>query len=129
MELSGHTRYIGDWSSDVCSSDLLTADRKRVRSIGVGGRRIDRIDGQLGPNGEIELFRCACLGVRRLNGNGDAGPCCWGAGNDTARRIKHQTARQLARSDCPANRGSCALLLESETKGNRLDALNVGARW
>src|SRR5437763_14142947 len=26
-----HTRYIGDWSSDVCSSDLTDPERARVR--------------------------------------------------------------------------------------------------
>src|SRR5437762_7058807 len=25
-----HTRYIGDWSSDVCSSDLMNHQRKRL---------------------------------------------------------------------------------------------------
>src|SRR5437762_6554231 len=28
-----HTRYIGDWSSDVCSSDLLASDRRFVEVI------------------------------------------------------------------------------------------------
>src|SRR5437764_15260577 len=46
-----HTRYIGDWSSDVCSSDLAGADVKaRERKVGqlrdglvlVGDRDIDR---------------------------------------------------------------------------------------
>src|SRR5437762_14090651 len=45
-----HTRYIGDWSSDVCSSDLrsgrsraLTGGRRRRRSRrGEGGRVLTR---------------------------------------------------------------------------------------
>src|SRR5437879_9626749 len=41
-----HTRYIGDWSSDVCSSDLL--DKPFVdygglsRSLGVPGERVEK---------------------------------------------------------------------------------------
>src|SRR2546426_7468993 len=36
-----HTRLQGDWSSDVCSSDLVRADRRRHPrdSLRVGGRR------------------------------------------------------------------------------------------
>src|SRR5437762_10163141 len=30
-----HTRYIGDWSSDVCSSDLVVRDPARGEVIGV----------------------------------------------------------------------------------------------
>jgi len=28
-----HTRYIGDWSSDVCSSDLKASKRDKMREI------------------------------------------------------------------------------------------------
>src|SRR5437762_14227527 len=31
-----HTRYIGDWSSDVCSSDLDTTDLNEAARVGVG---------------------------------------------------------------------------------------------
>src|SRR5437879_12771323 len=43
-----HTRYIGDWSSDVCSSDLdsglarHTAHQERACRRGGGGRQIGR---------------------------------------------------------------------------------------
>src|SRR3970040_317224 len=30
-----HTRYIGDWSSDVCSSDLAAAARRALEGAGV----------------------------------------------------------------------------------------------
>ena len=39
----------------------MATDRKRVRSIDVCGRRIDGVDGELGPDGEIELFGCTGL--------------------------------------------------------------------
>src|SRR5437762_2932368 len=69
-----HTRYIGDWSSDVCSSDLLReaaqpifeADRhakkelkKRVRGV----RPIERAaEGRDDP--EAEAVRGSCAAVR-----------------------------------------------------------------
>src|SRR5437762_8996136 len=32
-----HTRYIGDWSSDVCSSDLTTPSADIQRAVNVAG--------------------------------------------------------------------------------------------
>src|SRR5437762_11278016 len=43
-----HTRYIGDWSSDVCSSDLIdhaTEDRERHRGLDVLQPIFERFDG------------------------------------------------------------------------------------
>src|SRR5256885_8528122 len=41
-----HTRLQGDWSSDVCSSDLVAAERCRLDSPAVGRRALDvvRVD-------------------------------------------------------------------------------------
>src|SRR5437879_2172889 len=55
-----HTRYIGDWSSDVCSSDLIsdlrarctTADRVRVRLLELADKR--------GEDFVVGLFRRMC---------------------------------------------------------------------
>src|SRR5437762_14320545 len=49
-----HTRYIGDWSSDVCSSDLRTRDRRRAR-------RLDREPAPL-PYLALDLDPAAVLG-------------------------------------------------------------------
>src|SRR5437879_12349334 len=38
-----HTRYIGDWSSDVCSSDLPRAERLRAAAASPGVRRLRRL--------------------------------------------------------------------------------------
>src|SRR5437879_7765249 len=59
-----HTRYIGDWSSDVCSSDL-EGDRAAGGAVGVRGL-VDTI-GIGGAGGGAE--RAAERGI------GDAGAC------------------------------------------------------
>src|SRR5437764_7912196 len=49
----GHTSYIGDWSSDVCSSDLpCVADPERLR---VGDAWMVQAPGNSGLWGRIEL--------------------------------------------------------------------------
>src|SRR5437762_3145654 len=48
-----HTRYIGDWSSDVCSSDL-SADEGFVFRLADAGKTLDR--GTLYAEGRIVLF-------------------------------------------------------------------------
>src|SRR5437879_11069571 len=39
-----HTRYIGDWSSDVCSSDLLRSQGKDDQASQAGSELPDKID-------------------------------------------------------------------------------------
>src|SRR5215210_6586127 len=42
-----HTRYIGDWSSDVCSSDLLLHE---AMDAGAGGWSVQRLKPESGAN-------------------------------------------------------------------------------
>src|SRR5437763_13812589 len=49
-----HTRYIGDWSSDVCSSDLRPRNRRLILLGGSRrflGRRLRRLGPRCGPLG------------------------------------------------------------------------------
>src|SRR5437879_9982765 len=48
-----HTRYIGDWSSDVCSSDLADGARVMLQAIGDGS------DMRIGAEVELVLRRYA----------------------------------------------------------------------
>src|SRR5437762_5221152 len=54
-----HTRYIGDWSSDVCSSDLqrLRDQRKVLPHLRLGGkfRHADQSSNAQPGRGEIDL--------------------------------------------------------------------------
>src|SRR5256885_7399699 len=45
-----HTRLQGDWSSDVCSSDLLTDEQKRFQAskMAVHAAMVDRMDREIG---------------------------------------------------------------------------------
>ena len=43
-----HTRYIGDWSSDVCSSDLITSNLKNMR------KKIERVTDDSGNLREVD---------------------------------------------------------------------------
>src|SRR5437879_13910530 len=46
-----HTRYIGDWSSDVCSSDLVTGTPRRTRRRSVPSpRNVVTTDERLPPS-------------------------------------------------------------------------------
>src|SRR5215210_8299302 len=40
-----HTRYIGDWSSDVCSSDLV---RDNLAGVGFDPSKLDRVRAPIG---------------------------------------------------------------------------------
>src|SRR5437879_8918046 len=42
-----HTRYIGDWSSDVCSSDLFQVGQQDVHSTFSGQSRANFVTGDL----------------------------------------------------------------------------------
>src|SRR5205814_7474742 len=43
-----HTRCLSDWSSDVCSSDLVVTEAPGVVSIRIAGRNLDRLQAQPG---------------------------------------------------------------------------------
>src|SRR5437764_11002595 len=71
-----HTRYIGDWSSDVCSSDLHALVLLRCQlllgfDVHEGERREDR-DGEQRRHRPVEIGRASCrergvdLGGRRI---------------------------------------------------------------
>ena len=48
-----HTRYIGDWSSDVCSSDL--ANREAIRSLNLSRSQMQELRGVMqGYQSELE---------------------------------------------------------------------------
>src|SRR5437763_13695500 len=59
-----HTRYIGDWSSDVCSSDL-------GRSPGCPARRTPRTVAAGGPPRATQIGRASCR-ERVWDSEGDA---------------------------------------------------------
>src|SRR5437763_5472071 len=50
-----HTRYIGDWSSDVCSSDLLDADVCLALHPGGVQERWNLVEGDQVPEQRPEL--------------------------------------------------------------------------
>src|SRR5437763_17188494 len=62
-----HTRYIGDWSSDVCSSDLddrggASGNRSvRGRFGGIGGRRHRRRSEERRVGKSVEIGRCRSI--------------------------------------------------------------------
>src|SRR5437763_585909 len=51
-----HTRYIGDWSSDVCSSDLLLVNQAGG-SLGVLRSKVERLDKALAGRNQPESLR------------------------------------------------------------------------
>src|SRR6266496_4579866 len=82
-----HTRSLRDWSSDVCSSDLLPAYERDhpERSRPVEERRGD-------PGAEAELAELALLGVARV-GHVLAVDRLAGAKDLVEQRLAHRLAR------------------------------------
>src|SRR5256885_14804522 len=92
-----HTRLQGDWSSDVCSSDLLAVERQRV----VGDRHplslygeVGRFAAQLGPaafGGAMigQIGRAACRGRVEIS---------VGAGSLKKKKKKREVAPMSKRS-------------------------------
>src|SRR5437762_14259390 len=73
-----HTRYIGDWSSDVCSSDLYEGQPSHPVCHGVGARAHEPPYAHQAGNGTIEagmvlveIGRASCRG--RVEAAGGAG--------------------------------------------------------
>src|SRR5437762_7463546 len=78
-----HTRYIGDWSSDVCSSDLIAGGvTARAVAIEVADRhviagRADQGDVDEGPDrgtvtGQTQIGRASCRERVEITGEGGA---------------------------------------------------------
>src|SRR5437763_402436 len=57
-----HTRYIGDWSSDVCSSDLRLDSSWMVRGVKSGGSvgPTLRLSGATGDRSPAKIGRASC---------------------------------------------------------------------
>src|SRR3712207_7811285 len=58
-----HTRYWRDWSSDVCSSDLLVADLEVMAADGAGGEEVRQRGGDVAV---VALHRVGGVEVRRV---------------------------------------------------------------
>src|SRR5262250_2918500 len=57
-----HTRYIGDWSSDVCSSDLQMRLLERIHSTPRDRtRKLKRLEKWLGDDHNLALLRTTLL--------------------------------------------------------------------
>src|SRR5690348_18287300 len=61
-----HTRWTGDWSSDVCSSDLLELDRDAHQAAGVDG-----VVGRVGQLALVDLVAGGLVGQLVVRGAGD----------------------------------------------------------
>src|SRR5437762_12950556 len=62
-----HTRYIGDWSSDVCSSDLITADvDKYPASV---RKYADHLRGRSMLVRRAEIFPVECIARGYISGS------------------------------------------------------------
>src|SRR2546426_9679768 len=81
-----HTRLQGDWSSDVCSSDLTAAELARFRRAQLAARAAELValwDDRLEPRDDESLARLARRARERRAMGGDPplfGGHTWGAG-------------------------------------------------
>src|SRR5437879_9261921 len=80
-----HTRYIGDWSSDVCSSDLVVREYLELRFAGTDvialpTERVDRVTRYVGGTPPA----LSALGGRE-----------WAATKRKAKKAVDETAREL----------------------------------
>src|SRR5437762_8106437 len=57
-----HTRYIGDWSSDVCSSDLDASNRVVIQNVAAVGAKPDVIRMVVWRQSELRLSTLAGTG-------------------------------------------------------------------
>src|SRR3989454_7509841 len=64
-----HTRLQGDWSSDVCSSDLVADHPLTVKRIGGAGPDVDDLEWDVkmyfALNAALHEAACACWAVKR----------------------------------------------------------------
>src|ERR1039457_3437270 len=97
-----HTRLQGDWSSDVCSSDLLCHQRAR-RGANSGGQHLGA-HGQrpraVPPGGSISALTASVPGLFRQAVDGTDFVACYGAMREAARYCRQERGPALVHARC-----------------------------
>src|SRR5690606_4217537 len=109
-----HTRFSRDWSSDVCSSDLIVADEPEVgRVLGLG------VHGFVGSVLEIEAvaFKAAQAGKGTIRFNQTAGSMAQDSVFNAASVVRQVTGENIADWDVHVN----------VVGGGRIDGPSAGA--